>query len=32
VPFSKDLLDNLAWWTSATKQAREAGQVAAKAA
>lgn len=32
VPFSKDLLDNLRWWTAATKQAREAGQVAAKAA
>ena len=32
VPFTKDLLDNLAWWTNATKAAREADQVAAKAA
>jgi NAD(P)H-dependent FMN reductase len=32
VPFTKDLLQNLAWWTNATKAAREAEQVAAKAA
>jgi NAD(P)H-dependent FMN reductase len=32
VPFTKDLLDNLAWWTNATKAARDAEQVAAKAA
>ncbi|MEQ1770576.1 MAG: NADPH-dependent FMN reductase [Devosia sp.] len=32
VPYTKDLLDNLAWWTNATKAAREADQVAAKAA
>jgi hypothetical protein len=32
VPFTKDLLDNLAWWTNATKAAREVEQVAAKAA
>lgn len=32
VPFTKELFDNLAWWTNATKAAREAGQVAAKAA
>jgi hypothetical protein len=32
VPFTKDLLDNLAWWTNATKAARDADQVAAKAA
>lgn len=31
-PFTKDLFDNLAWWTNATKAAREADQVAAKAA
>ena len=30
--FAKDLLDNLAWWTNATKAAREGDQVAAKAA
>ena len=32
VPFTKELFDNLAWWTNATKTAREADQVAAKAA
>ena len=32
VPFTKDLFDNLLWWTNATKAAREADQVAAKAA
>ena len=32
VPFTKDLLDNLAWWATATKTAREADQIAAKAA
>lgn len=32
VPFTKDLLDNLAWWTNATKAARAADQVSAKAA
>ena len=31
-PFAKDLLDNLAWWTNATRAAREEDQVAAKAA
>ena len=29
VPFTKDLLDNLAWWTNATKAARQADEVAA---
>jgi NAD(P)H-dependent FMN reductase len=29
VPSTKDLLDNLLWWTRATKAAREADQVAA---
>jgi len=32
VPFTKELFDNLAWWTNATKAAREVEQVAAKAA
>jgi NAD(P)H-dependent FMN reductase len=32
VPYTKDLLDNLAWWTNATKAAREADEVTAKAA
>jgi NAD(P)H-dependent FMN reductase len=32
VPFTKELLDNLAWWTNATKAARESEQIAAKAA
>ena len=32
VPFTKELLDNLAWWTNATKAAREVDQVTAKAA
>lgn len=32
VAYTKDLFDNLAWWTNATKAAREADQVAAKAA
>ena len=32
VPFTKDLLDNLAWWADATKTAREADQLEAKAA
>jgi NAD(P)H-dependent FMN reductase len=32
VPFSKELFDNLLWWTNATKIAREADQIAAKAA
>jgi NAD(P)H-dependent FMN reductase len=31
-PFVPDLLDNLVWWTNATKAAREADEVAAKAA
>jgi NAD(P)H-dependent FMN reductase len=30
--FAKDLLDNLLWWTNATKAARAADQVEAKAA
>jgi NAD(P)H-dependent FMN reductase len=30
--FTKDVFDNLLWWTNATKTAREADQVAAKAA
>ena len=30
-PFTKDLLDNLAWWTSATKVARDAEAAAAAA-
>ena len=32
VPFTKDLFDNLLWWTNATKAARAAEQAAAKAA
>ena len=32
VPFTKDLLDNLLWWTNATKAARAQDEVAAKAA
>ncbi|MEO6394369.1 MAG: NADPH-dependent FMN reductase [Devosia sp.] len=32
VPMTKDLLDNLAWWTHATRNARQDDQVAAKAA
>lgn len=32
VPFTKDLLDNLAWWTNATKVAREAEAAQQKAA
>jgi NAD(P)H-dependent FMN reductase len=32
VPYTKDLLDNLAWWTNATKAARAADAVEAKAA
>jgi NAD(P)H-dependent FMN reductase len=32
VPFTKELLENLAWWTNATKAAREATAAAAKAA
>jgi NAD(P)H-dependent FMN reductase len=32
VPFTKDLLDNLSWWTNATKAARAEDQQAAKAA
>jgi len=32
VPYTKELLDNLSWWTNATKAAREADAVAAKAA
>lgn len=31
-PYTKDVFDNLLWWTNATKAAREADQVAAKAA
>ena len=31
-PFAKDLLDNLAWWANATRAAREADEVEAKAA
>jgi NAD(P)H-dependent FMN reductase len=30
VPFAKDLLDNLAWWTNATRAARAADAVAAE--
>jgi NAD(P)H-dependent FMN reductase len=32
VPFTKDLLDNLLWWTDATRNARAADAEAAKAA
>ena len=32
VPYTKELLDNLAWWTNATRNARQADDVAAKAA
>ena len=32
VPFTKDLFDNLRWWTAATKAAREAEKAAAKVA
>ena len=31
-PFAKELLDNLAWWANATRAAREADEVEAKAA
>jgi NAD(P)H-dependent FMN reductase len=31
-PYAKDLLANLSWWVNATKAARDADQVAAKAA
>ena len=32
VPFTKDLFDNLRWWTAATKAAREAEKTAARVA
>ena len=32
VPFTKEMLDNLAWWTNATKAAREAEQAKTQAA
>ena len=32
VPFTKELFDNLAWWTNATRTARQADGVASKAA
>jgi len=32
VPFTKDLFDNLRWWTAATKTAREAEKTAARVA
>ncbi len=32
VPFTKELFDNLLWWTNATKAAREADAAVAKAA
>ena len=32
VPFPQELFDNLAWWTNATRTARQADEVASKAA
>ena len=32
VPFANDLLENLSWWTKATRNARSVDEVAAKAA